>query len=172
MTGAEVIRFALLPTSLGLALVARSGRGLCALTLGDDADMLRADLARRFPKAERIESGEPPAEVLAFVEGRAALSLPLDLRGTPFQQRVWQALREIPPGATATYAGIARSIGAEKATRAVAAACAANPIAIAVPCHRVIRSDGGLSGYRWGDCRKRALLAREGADCALAEAVA
>lgn len=160
------IRFAIGDCSLGAILVARSDRGLCAVLLGDEPDALLRDLEGRFPKA-RLIGGEPGfenwvAKVVGFVEApRLGLDLPLDIRGTVFQQRVWQALREIPPGETASYVDVARRIGAPTAFRAVAGACAANPIAVAIPCHRVVRSDGGLSGYRWGIERKRALLDRE-----------
>ncbi len=176
----EEVRVALRSCALGKLLVAETDKGVCAILLGDAAEPLRAELRRRFKQARLVEGdGRFLEPVLACVEGRAGVPFPLDMRGTPFQRRVWAALREIPPGRTATYAEIARKIGAEKATRAAAAACAANPLAIVVPCHRVIRSDGGLSGYRWGVDRKRALLAREGApagapavDCAAPQAVA
>jgi AraC family transcriptional regulator of adaptative response/methylated-DNA-[protein]-cysteine methyltransferase len=160
------IRFAIGETSLGALLVACSDRGVCAILLGDDPEALLQDLQDRFPRANLIGGDDAfeqmVAQVIALVEQpERSLSLPLDLQGTAFQRRVWQALREIPPGETATYAEIARRIGAPGAHRAVAGACAANPVAIAVPCHRVLRSDGNLSGYRWGVDRKRALLARE-----------
>lgn len=164
--GAE-IRFAIGECSLGAILVARSGRGVCAIALGDDADALCRDLQDRFPHADLI-GGDPEfdvlvARVVGFVEApRTGLDLPLDVRGTVFQQRVWQALREIPAGKTASYTDIARLIGEPKAVRAVAGACAANTIAVAIPCHRVVRADGALSGYRWGVERKRALLDGEG----------
>jgi len=160
------IRFAIGECSLGSILVAASERGVCAIFLGDDPDALARELQDRFPRAELI-GGEPGFEQLVsravgLVEapGRG-LDLPLDVRGTAFQQRVWQALQAIPPGATASYSEIAERIGAPKSVRAVARACAANPLAVAVPCHRVVRTDGGLSGYRWGVERKRALLERE-----------
>jgi AraC family transcriptional regulator of adaptative response/methylated-DNA-[protein]-cysteine methyltransferase len=162
------IRFAIGASSLGAILVARSERGVCAILLGDDPDALARDLQDRFPKA-RLIGGDAGFEklvatVVGFVEAPAlGLDLPLDLRGTAFQQRVWQALRAVPAGATVSYAEIARRIGASKATRAVAQACAANNIAVAIPCHRVVRTDGALSGYRWGVERKRALLTRESA---------
>ena len=161
------IRFAVGQCSLGAILVARSDRGVCAITIGDDPDALVRDLQDRFPRAELV-GGDASFEttvaaVVGFVEApRTGLDLPLDIRGTAFQQRVWQALREIPPGETATYAEVARRIGDPKAVRAVAGACAANAIAVAIPCHRVVRTDGSLSGYRWGVARKRTLLAREG----------
>lgn len=167
--GAQVtIRFAIGECSLGAILVAASARGLCAILMGDDPDTLVRDLQDRFPKAELIggdaEFEQWMAQVVGFVEmPRLGLNLPLDVRGTAFQQRVWQALREIPVGQTASYAEIAQRIGAPQAVRAVAGACAANALAVAIPCHRVVRTDGSLSGYRWGVERKRALLAREAA---------
>ena len=160
------IRFAIGECSLGAILVAMSGRGVCAILLGEDPDALVRDLQDRFPRADLI-GGDADfehlvAKVVGFIEAPAVgLDLPLDIRGTAFQQRVWQALREIPVGTTASYAEIARRIGSPKAVRAVAQACAANTLAVAVPCHRVIRSDGGLSGYRWGVERKRILQQRE-----------
>ncbi len=160
------IRFAIGQCSLGAILVAQSERGLCAILLGDDADALLRELQDRFPKAQLI-GGDPAFEqwmatVIGFVEApRLGLDLPLDIRGTAFQQRVWQALREIPPGATASYREIAQRIGAPTSMRAVAQACAANALAVAIPCHRVVRTDGALSGYRWGVARKQALLQRE-----------
>jgi AraC family transcriptional regulator of adaptative response/methylated-DNA-[protein]-cysteine methyltransferase len=163
----QTIRFAIGACSLGAILVAASGVGICAILLGDDPDGLIADLERRFPKAQLIggDAGfeDWVARVVGLVEQPAqGLDLPLDIRGTAFQQRVWQALRAIAPGTTASYTDIARVIGQPAAARAVARACAANPLAVAIPCHRVVRQDGGLSGYRWGVARKRALLTREG----------
>ena len=161
------IRFAIAQCSLGAVLVAATERGVCAITLGDDPEALLQDLQDRFPRAH-LTGGDTAFErtvatVVGFVEAPAAgLDLPLDLKGTSFQLRVWQALRAIPAGQTTTYAEIARRLGIPKACRAVGAAVAANPVAVAVPCHRVIRSDGHLSGYHWGVERKRALLAREG----------
>ncbi|RCS30710.1 bifunctional DNA-binding transcriptional regulator/O6-methylguanine-DNA methyltransferase Ada [Rhodanobacter denitrificans] len=160
------IRFAIGECSLGSILVAQSERGVCAILLGDDPDALARDLQDRFPKA-RLIGGDRNyeklvAQVVGFVEAPAiGLDLPLDVRGTAFQQRVWRALREIPAGSTASYSEIARRIGSPTATRAVAQACASNMLAVAIPCHRVVRNDGGLSGYRWGVPRKRALLDRE-----------
>ncbi len=160
------IDYALDRCSLGAILVAQSEQGLCAILLGDDATALLADLRRRFPAA-CLQAGDAAfaatvAAVIRFVDApRLGLKLPLDLRGTAFQRRVWEALRHVPAGATATYSEIARRIGLPRATRAVAAACAANPLAVAIPCHRVLRADGSLSGYRWGLERKSALLARE-----------
>jgi AraC family transcriptional regulator of adaptative response/methylated-DNA-[protein]-cysteine methyltransferase len=163
--GAE-IRFAVGECSLGSILVAQSERGVCAIFIGDDPDALVRELQDRFPQA-RIVGGdagfeELVAKVVGLVEApNIGFDLPLDVRGTAFQQRVWQAMRAIPPGETTSYSELARRIGAPKATRAVAAACAANTIAVAIPCHRVVRSDGALSGYRWGVERKRALIERE-----------
>ncbi|WP_341678030.1 bifunctional DNA-binding transcriptional regulator/O6-methylguanine-DNA methyltransferase Ada [Niveibacterium sp. SC-1] len=164
---AETIRFALGECSLGAILVAATGKGLCAILLGDDADALLRDLQDRFPRAELVggDAGfeQHVAQVVGLVEApaRGDAALPLDIRGTAFQRRVWQALREIPPGSTLSYEAVARAIGAPRAARAVAAACAANALAVAIPCHRVVRQDGSLSGYRWGIARKAALLARE-----------
>jgi AraC family transcriptional regulator of adaptative response/methylated-DNA-[protein]-cysteine methyltransferase len=160
------IRFAIGQCSLGAILVAQSQRGICAILLGDDPQELARDLQDRFPKANLIGGDrafeQRVAQVVGFVEAPAiGLDLPLDVRGTAFQQRVWQALREIPAGTTASYSDIARRIGSPRAVRAVAQACGANALAVAIPCHRVVRNDGGLSGYRWGVQRKRALLDRE-----------
>jgi AraC family transcriptional regulator of adaptative response/methylated-DNA-[protein]-cysteine methyltransferase len=164
----QAIRFAVGECSLGSILVAATGKGVCAILLGDDPDALVRDLQDRFANAELIGGDEAfeqlVAKVVGFVEAPArGLDLPLDLRGTAFQQRVWQALRAIPAGATASYAEIAARIGRPQAVRAVAQACASNAIAVAIPCHRVVRRDGALSGYRWGVARKRALLEREAA---------
>ena len=164
----ESIRFAVGESSLGPILVAATAAGVCAIMLGDDPDALVKELQDRFPNAQLV-GGEADfeqwvAKAVALVEApRAGLDLPLDLRGTAFQKRVWHALREIPPGSTASYGEIARRIGAPKAVRAVARACAANPLAVAIPCHRVVHRDGAASGYRWGVERKRALLEREAA---------
>ena len=160
------IRFAVGECSLGSILVARSERGVCAILLGDDPDVLARDLQDRFPRAQLIggelEFETLVARVVGFVESPArGLDLPLDVRGTAFQQRVWQALCAIPSGETASYAEIARRIGAPRSVRAVAQACGANALAVAIPCHRVVRTDGALSGYRWGVERKHALLERE-----------
>ncbi|MGX5796484.1 bifunctional DNA-binding transcriptional regulator/O6-methylguanine-DNA methyltransferase Ada [Pseudomonas sp. E2-15] len=160
------IRFAVGQCSLGAILVAQSQRGVCAILLGDDPDQLVRDLQDQFPKAELVGADRDfeqlIAQVVGFVEAPAlGLDLPLDLRGTAFQERVWQALREIPVGSTASYAQIAQRIGAPKSFRAVAQACGANHLAVAIPCHRVVRSNGELSGYRWGVERKRQLLERE-----------
>lgn len=160
------IHFAIGECSLGAILVAQSQRGVCAILLGDDPDALARDLQDRFPKANLIGGDNAfeqlVARVVGFVEAPAiGLDLPLDVRGTAFQQRVWQALRDIPTGSTVSYSEIAQRIGSPRAVRAVAQACAANALAVAIPCHRVVRNDGGLSGYRWGVQRKRALLDRE-----------
>lgn len=160
------IRFAVGEASLGAILVASSETGVCAILIGDNPDALVRDLQDRFPKAALIggDTGYEAlvAKVVGFVESPGlGLDLPLDVRGTAFQRRVWAALRDIPAGATASYAEIAAGIGAPGSVRAVAGACAANAIAVAIPCHRVVRSDGALSGYRWGVERKRALLDRE-----------
>lgn len=160
------IRFAVGQCSLGAILVAATAKGVCAIMLGNDAERLVRDLQDRFPKAQLIGGDSEFERVVAQVVGLveqpgAAAELPFDLRGTAFQQRVWQALRAIPSGTTATYSEIAKRIGRPRAVRAVAQACAANPAAVAIPCHRVVRRDGGLGGYRWGIERKRALLMRE-----------
>ena len=162
----EEIRFAAGQTSLGAILVASSRKGVAAILLGDDPDELVRNLQDRFPKASLIGADRDYealiGRVVAFVEApRAGLDLPLDIRGTAFQQRVWRALQEIPAGETVSYAEIASRIGSPKAVRAVAGACAANNLAIAVPCHRVVRADGALSGYAWGVERKRELIQRE-----------
>ncbi len=165
------ITFAVGRCSLGHVLIAATGKGLCAVLLGDEAASLVEDLKRRFPKAS-FNAGDAEfetlmAQVIAFVDRpRARCNLPLDIQGTVFQRRVWEALRTIPPGKTQSYRDIATQIGTPAGVRAVAGACAANPIAILVPCHRVVRGDGALSGYRWGIERKRALLEREAADAA------
>lgn len=160
------IRFAVGECSLGSIVVAQSNRGICAILLGDDPDQLLQDLQRQFANAEFIggdgDFEQLIAQVVGFIEAPAlGLDLPLDIRGTAFQERVWQALRTIPVGSTASYAQIAAQIGAPTAYRAVAQACGANILAVAIPCHRVVRSDGGLSGYRWGVERKRQLLEGE-----------
>ncbi|VVQ20832.1 Bifunctional transcriptional activator/DNA repair enzyme Ada [Pseudomonas fluorescens] len=160
------IRFAVGQCSLGAILVAQSERGVCAILLGDDPHQLVCDLQDKFRRANLIgadhEFEQLIARVVGFIEAPAiGLDLPLDVRGTAFQERVWQALREIPVGSTASYADVAQRIGQPKAVRAVAQACGANNLAVAIPCHRVVRSDGNLSGYRWGVERKRQLLERE-----------
>src|SRR5947209_7512660 len=162
----EEIRFAVGQTSLGAILVASSKKGVASILLGDDPDELARNLQDRFPKARLIGADRDyealVARVVGFVEVPViGLDLPLDVRGTAFQQRVWQALQEIPVGETVSYAEVARRIGSPKAVRAVAGACAANNLAVAIPCHRVVRNDGSLSGYAWGVARKRVLLAHE-----------
>ncbi|MCQ4166600.1 bifunctional DNA-binding transcriptional regulator/O6-methylguanine-DNA methyltransferase Ada [Tahibacter harae] len=161
-----VIRFAVGQCSLGAILVAQSQRGICAILLGEDPDALARELQDQFPRARIIggDSGfeQLVAQVVGFIEAPAlGLQLPLDVQGTAFQERVWRALREIPPGATVSYTDIAARIGAPTAVRAVAQACGANHLAVAIPCHRVVRRDGDLAGYRWGVERKRELLRRE-----------
>jgi AraC family transcriptional regulator, regulatory protein of adaptative response / methylated-DNA-[protein]-cysteine methyltransferase len=163
-----VIRFAVGEASLGAVLVAATDSGVAAIMRGDDPEALVRELQDRFPHAD-LAGGDPAfertvAQVVGLIEAPGGvLDLPLDIRGTAFQQRVWKALRAIPSGKTATYAEIAAAIGRPKAVRAVAQACASNPLAVAIPCHRVVRTDGDLSGYRWGVERKRALLDREAA---------
>jgi AraC family transcriptional regulator of adaptative response/methylated-DNA-[protein]-cysteine methyltransferase len=162
----EEIRFAVGETSLGAILVASSEKGVASILLGTDPDTLVRNLQDRFPKARLIGADGDyealVARVVGFVEApNLGLDLPLDVRGTVFQQRVWQALQEIPVGQTVSYAEVARRIGSPKAVRAVAGACAANNLAVAIPCHRVVRNDGSLSGYAWGVERKRVLLDRE-----------
>jgi AraC family transcriptional regulator of adaptative response/methylated-DNA-[protein]-cysteine methyltransferase len=164
----EEIRVAIGQSSLGAILVASSDKGVASILIGDDPNTLVENLQDRFPKACLV-GGDADyetlvAQVVGFVEApQLGLDLPLDVRGTAFQQRVWQALREIPAGRTASYTEVAARIGAPKSVRAVASACAANNIAVAIPCHRVVRNDGALSGYAWGVDRKRALIAREAA---------
>jgi AraC family transcriptional regulator of adaptative response/methylated-DNA-[protein]-cysteine methyltransferase len=164
----EEIRFALGQASLGAILVASSKRGVASILLGNDPDALLRELQDRFPKAKLIGADRDyealVARVVGFIEApQIGLNLPLDVRGTAFQRRVWLALQDIPVGQTASYAEIAQRIGSPKAIRAVAGACAANNLAVAIPCHRVVRNDGALSGYAWGVERKKALLDREGA---------
>jgi AraC family transcriptional regulator of adaptative response/methylated-DNA-[protein]-cysteine methyltransferase len=162
----ERIGFAIGACSIGLVLAAATDRGICAILFGDDRKSLERDLRKMFPRAT-IGSADSSFQrtlerVIAFIEAPATgLELPLDVRGTAFQHRVWQALCRIPSGATASYAEVAEAIGAPDSARAVARACASNRIAVAIPCHRVVRSDGSISGYRGGVARKRALLARE-----------
>ncbi len=160
------IHYAIGHSSLGSVLVAASAVGICAISLGDDPDAQASELRGRFPQA-RLSQDDAAfagqlAQVIALVEdpGRAP-ALPLDIRGTAFQQRVWQALQAIPPGSTLSYTELARRVGVPAAVRAVASACAANVLAVAIPCHRAVRNDGGLAGYRWGIARKRTLLDRE-----------
>jgi len=160
------VRFALGHCALGALLVAQSERGICAILLGDEPEALRRELRTLFPAAEPAFGEEGFERLLARVAGfveapRSGLDLPLDIRGTAFQMNVWAVLRRIPPGRTLSYAEVAKRAGVPTAVRAVAGACAANRLAVAIPCHRVVRRDGGLSGYRWGIARKRALLERE-----------
>jgi AraC family transcriptional regulator, regulatory protein of adaptative response / methylated-DNA-[protein]-cysteine methyltransferase len=160
------IFFAIGECSLGSILVASSERGVCSLLIGDDPVLLAHDLQHHFPNANLVgderEYEDLVAKVVGYIENpRGGLALPLDIRGTAFQQRVWMALQQIPVGATASYTDVATKIGKPKAVRAVAKACGANPLAVAIPCHRVVKNDGSLSGYRWGVERKRALLDRE-----------
>jgi AraC family transcriptional regulator, regulatory protein of adaptative response / methylated-DNA-[protein]-cysteine methyltransferase len=162
----NVIRFAVGECSLGAILVAATDKGVCAIEFDDDPERLVRNLQDRFPNARLVVGDEAfeqlVAKVVGFVDAPArGLDLPLDIRGTAFQRRVWDAIRDIPAGSTASYAEIARRIGVPKAVRSVAQACASNAIAVAIPCHRVVRTDGSVSGYRWGVARKRALLARE-----------
>ena len=164
-----VIRFAVGKCSLGAVLVAAAEKGVCAILLGDDPERLVRDLQDRFARAELIGGDaafeRTVARVIGLIEApRLGWDLPLEVRGTVFQMRVWEALRTVPPGTTVTYSELAQRIGRPRAVRAVASACAANEIAVAIPCHRVVRVGGGLSGYRWGIARKRALLDREAAD--------
>jgi AraC family transcriptional regulator, regulatory protein of adaptative response / methylated-DNA-[protein]-cysteine methyltransferase len=154
--------------ALGLVLVARSAKGVCAILIGAGRDELQAELAARFPEAKLVANEaavhDDLVKVIRFVDKPAeGLHLTLDMRGTPFQRRVWEKLRAMPAGTTMSYTEVARSIGAPDAVRAVAGACAANPIALAIPCHRVVRSNGDLAGYRWGVERKRELIRREAA---------
>lgn len=162
----EEIRFAVGASSLGALLTASSRKGIAAILLGNDPDQLVRELQDRFPKARLIGADREYEALVARVVGlveatNQGIDLPLDIRGTAFQQRVWRALRDIPAGHTVSYAEIARRIGSPRALRAVASACATNSIAVAIPCHRVIRNDGSLSGYAWGVERKRALIAKE-----------
>jgi AraC family transcriptional regulator of adaptative response/methylated-DNA-[protein]-cysteine methyltransferase len=173
----ETIRFVTVETPLGWALVAATERGICMTALGDDRDTLGAALRQRFPAAAVIAEDAGlkgwAERIVRFITAPDQnLDLPLDIRGTAFQARVWRALQKIPLGKTASYMEIAAALGQPKAVRAVAQACAANKLALIVPCHRVIRSDGELGGYRWGVERKRALLARERAAAAPDEAAA
>ena len=160
------IRYAIGACSLGAILVATTSGGICAILLGDDPHALATDLQRRFPQARLSVAASELDSVVARTAGlvdapHIAFDLPLDIGGTAFQQRIWQALRQIPAGRTVSYAELAAIAGVPKGARAVAGACAANALAVAIPCHRVVRSDGALSGYRWGVSRKQALLERE-----------
>jgi O-6-methylguanine DNA methyltransferase len=162
----EVLSYAMGESVLGKVLVARSAKGVCAILLADDREHLEADLAARFPKATLIEA-EPVVhddlmKVICFAKKPTGdLHIILDMRGTPFQRRVWEKIRAIPAGRTVTYTELARWVGPLTSARAVASACAANPIALAIPCHRVVRSNGDLAGYRWGIERKRKLIRKE-----------
>jgi AraC family transcriptional regulator, regulatory protein of adaptative response / methylated-DNA-[protein]-cysteine methyltransferase len=162
----ETVRTALADCPFGRLLVGATESGVCFIGFAEPDDALMGDLRRRFPKARIVQddaalTGTVEAVIDFIEEPKAALSLPLDLRGTAFQLRVWEALRQIPPGETRSYAELARMVGNPAAIRAVARSCATNPVSLAVPCHRVVGSDGDLTGYRWGVPRKRALLARE-----------
>jgi AraC family transcriptional regulator, regulatory protein of adaptative response / methylated-DNA-[protein]-cysteine methyltransferase len=163
---AEEIAFSIGESALGAVLVARSADGVCAILIGSEAAELKSDLARRFTDSKLVRNDRKLSndlqKILRFIEAPSeGLNLSLDIRGTPFQQRVWDELLRIPPGSIVTYGALANRIGEPGAVRAVANACAANAIALAIPCHRVVRSNGALSGYRWGVERKRALLAKE-----------
>ena len=166
--GSAPVRYAFAQSSLGAVLVATTEKGICAILLGDDAASLERELAQRFSRA-RLDVGDRTLQRLTLdavdvIEAPGkALALPLDPHGSPFELKVWEELRGIPPGATASYSEIALRVGAPKEALAVGEACAANMIAVAIPCHRVVRKDGRLAGYRWGFKRKRALLAREAA---------
>jgi len=158
------IAFTCFETALGTVLVAATEKGLCSVKLGDDAERLKRLLAEEFPQANVEENGlhALKQKILAFIDGQAGLArIPLDIRGTVFQQRVWDELRRIPRGETRTYQDIARAIGFPAAVRAVGSACGANPVALVVPCHRAVRTDGGLGGYAWGLARKKKLLTLE-----------
>lgn len=163
----DALRFDIYATSLGLALIAASEQGVCAIMFGDDYDCLQSEFRRRFNNAiishHNASGRELASRVLAIIESQTVTPPPLDIRGTQFQKRVWLALLGIPAGSTISYKELASRIEASRSIRAVAGACAANPLAPVVPCHRVVRHDGALSGYRWGLARKQALLEREGA---------
>jgi O-6-methylguanine DNA methyltransferase len=163
---AEEIAFSIGESALGVVLVARSADGVCAILIGSEAAELESDLARRFIDSKLVRNDRKLSndlqKILRFIEAPSeGLNLSLDIRGTPFQLRVWEELLRIPPGSIVTYGALANRIGEPGAVRAVANACAANAIALAIPCHRVVRSNGALSGYRWGVERKRVLLAKE-----------
>jgi AraC family transcriptional regulator of adaptative response/methylated-DNA-[protein]-cysteine methyltransferase len=168
MTSGNEVLFSVGDCALGSVLVARSERGVCAILLGDDAGELARDLRQRFPQAALRQAGaelEPLVrQVARFIAAPATgLHVPLDVQGTSFQRHVWGALQKIPAGSTESYTEVARQIGAPQSAKEVGEACAANALAVAIPCHRVVRKDGGLAGYRWGVWRKRALLELEGA---------
>jgi methylated-DNA-[protein]-cysteine S-methyltransferase/AraC family transcriptional regulator of adaptative response/methylated-DNA-[protein]-cysteine methyltransferase len=165
-TTTDILSYAVADSDLGKVLVARSATGVCSILLGNDAEALRADLAGRFPRAALVESdaivtGDMGKILRYMTKPSEGLDLTLDMRGTPFQRRVWEMLKTIPVGRTASYMELARWVGPPTNARAVASACAANPIALAIPCHRIVRSDGDLSGYRWGIERKRELIRQE-----------
>lgn len=173
------IRWSLVDTALGLALVAVTERGVCSVSLGEDAQALEAQLRAEFPRArlQRVDAGRdeflaPRVRAVADALAQRRATVPVELVGTAFQQRVWQALMRIPPGQTRSYAEIAAELGQPRAVRAVARACASNRVAVLVPCHRVIRGDGSLGGYRWGLPRKRELLARESGQATTREGAA
>jgi AraC family transcriptional regulator of adaptative response/methylated-DNA-[protein]-cysteine methyltransferase len=160
----QTIRYSCFATPLGTVLAAATDKGLCSIKLGDDRERLKQLLAEEFAAAELIEDSRSGLreKILSFIDGETSLArVPLDIRGTVFQRRVWETLRRIPRGETRTYQDIARAIGAPRAVRAVGSACGANPVSLAVPCHRAVRTDGGLGGYAWGLQRKRKLLAIE-----------
>lgn len=164
----EILQITTSPCRLGTVLVARSDRGVCAIHLGDSPESVRAEFEAALPPGVRVREASDRlqremGQVLDLLhQSDRPVDFPLDLRGTPFQLEVWTALRQVPPGATISYLDLAYRIGRPEAVRAVAQACAANPLAVAIPCHRAVRSDGGLAGYRWGLERKQALLAAEG----------
>lgn len=164
---ADIMRYDIYPSSLGLALIAASAKGVCAIMFGEDRDAMQKEFEQRFPKArigpQNMSGRELAARVLAVIAAEKIEIPPLDIRGTEFQKRVWRALIEIPAGSIISYKELASRAEAPSAIRAVAGACAANPLAVVVPCHRVVRHDGTLSGYRWGVARKQALLERESA---------
>jgi AraC family transcriptional regulator of adaptative response/methylated-DNA-[protein]-cysteine methyltransferase len=160
----DTLSFSTATCTLGALLVAHNQRGVCAIQLGDHESELAQAFAQRFAHAQHSQPAAQMAQIIRFIESpQSTLNLPLDIQGTVFQLRVWQALRAIPCGSTASYREIATQIGAPQAARAVAGACAANPLAVVIPCHRVVGSDGRLSGYRWGVERKVRLLQLEGA---------
>lgn len=163
----ELIQFEIAGCALGLVLVAVSADGVCCVLLGDDVQMLKHDFLKRFPRGGCESDGlECLQMILEVIENPGLpLACPLDARGTAFQKRVWRALQEIPPGQRMSYSQVAERIGQPRASRAVASACTANPLAVLIPCHRVVRRDGGVSGYRWGIARKCALLERESSLC-------
>ena len=162
---ADIMRYDIYPSSLGLALIAASAKGVCAIMLGDDRGAMQKEFEQRFPNAtvkpQNMSGRELAVRVLAVIAAEKIEIPPLDIRGTEFQKRVWRALIEIPAGSTISYKELASRVEAPTAIRAVAGACGSNPLAVVVPCHRVVRHDGTLSGYRWGIARKQVLLERE-----------